>query len=278
VADLNALYMGFDENDRNSPLGVTMRMATSDDFLLNCGNGCFDGYSDCKMSASVYNHRVMRRPDGHINVAMNRNSGIIFNQAAVETTFGKCFFQYDGGTYFRVNRGCGSTANGNCTDPEGAFLNNATGEDPLAARDSCEAHQQRHGSLPERNGQLCFWRGPAYDATGATTQNQLFDGLAHRIASQQSQGDKESIESWNEIVLDAAVMQQSLASDPLSVVQAFFHVSGTHGRRQAHEMSARFAADYGATIPVIELDPDGGKSGEPFRLEQIQSGCRRRRC
>jgi len=258
--------MAFNENDRNSPLGVTVRMATHDDFHINCGNGCYNGYSDCKMSASIYNHRVMHDSDGHLVAAMSRNAGIVFNQAAVEASLGKCFFQYDGGTYNRVNRGCGCTAPNDCHDPEGAFLNPATGSHPLANGCSCSAMRDEDGELPGRHGQLCFWRGASYDDSGAETHHELFDMLSHRIASQVAEGDADSTESWNEVVLDGERMQQSLASDPRSVVQAFFYVRGRSGNRHAQDMSERFAAEFGVTLPVIELDPAGGADNGPFRV------------
>lgn len=245
-----------------------MRMATSDDFHINCGHGCFNGYSDCKMSASIYNHRVMRTHDGQVVVAMGRNAGMVFKQDAVENSVAKCFFQYDGGTYWNLNRGCGCQGSHDCNDPNGAYLSTASQGNPDVDRCSCDAYQQGHGGqLPDRHGPLCFWRGSAYDSNSINTDNnQLFDMLIQRLSSQVAAGNDEATESWNEVVLDGVRMQDLLTNDPYSVIQAFFYVRGRHGEQFAHTMQDRFAREYqGARIPVIELDPDGGSSGQPFR-------------
>lgn len=245
-----------------------MRMATHDDFHINCGHGCYHGYSDCKMSASVYNHMVMRSRSGRINVAMSRSAGIVFHQDMVENNIGKCYFQYDGGTYWNLNRGCGCHASNDCNDPNGAYLSRATQGDHNVDRCDCEAYAQGHGGqMPGRHGRLCFHRGAAFNTNHVTSDNNnLHDMMAQRLASQRSAGDEESMESWNEVVLDGAMMQDHLNNDPFSVVQAFFYLRGGSDRF-ANNMAERFAREHqGARIPVIELDPDGAAGGHPFRV------------
>lgn len=217
------------------------------------------------MSAAIMNHKVMINGEGGAHPAMARNVGLIFHQAKVETELATCAYMYDGGTYFRVNRGCGCSRHGHgadpCTDPEGAFLNTATAGNPTADNCACDA-PGRHGRIPGRYGMQCHWKGPAYDATGATSNNQLFDMLSHRVGIHN---DQESRQSWDEVVLDARRMQESLTADPYSVLQAIFWTNGRGGRGWAHGIAAKFEREFGARIPVIQLNP--GDTRAPFKVD-----------
>lgn len=275
VNELNTQYMAFDENNPNSALGVTIRM--TDDFSIYCGGACYNGFADCRVSASLYNHRVMIHHDNlDVQVTMGRDSGIIFNQAAVHDTLGKCYYMYDAATFTRVNRGCGCPGRGHdCNRPDSAYNSLATGMDPDADSCACDSQTPRN-HLPERTtDQMCFWRGPSFDSNGGQTENQLREMVLQRVANQEGQTEdvgeshlRYRQEYWNEIVMDGAVMQQELASDPRSVVAAFMYVRGhTGGRNKANRMSQQALADYGGPpIPVVELDPVDGARNGPFRL------------
>jgi len=75
-------------------------------------------------------------------------------------------------------------------------------------------------------------------------------------------------EYWNEIVMDGAVMQEEIRSDPRSVVTAFVYVTGHRaGRDKANRMSQQVVEDFGGPpIPVIEMDPVDGALNGPFRV------------
>lgn len=274
VDHLNTHYMAFDEHNPSSALGVTIRM--TDDFSIFCGE-CYHGFADCRVSASLYNHRVMITHDtSDVQVTMGRDAGIIFNQAAVESTFGKCYYMYDAATFTRVNRGCGCHGHSHdCGNPESAFAWQGSGTDPHVDGCACDSHQLRL-PMPERTtDQMCFWRGAALDSNGAPTADQLREMVLQRIENQEGQTEdvgeshlRYRQEYWNEIVMDGAVMQQELASDPRSVVTAFVYVRGhTAGRNKANRMSQQVVADFGGPpIPVVELDPVNGARNGPFRL------------
>jgi len=275
VNELNLQYMAFDENDPNSVLGVTIRM--TDDFSIWCGGACFNGFADCRVSASIYNHRVMTRHGSNdVVVTMGRDSGIIFNQAAVEATLGKCYYMYDAATFTRVNRGCGCPAHHNgCDQPDSAFASLATGMHPDADECACDSQNPRIPTPERTTDQMCFWRGPSFDTNGGHTDNQLRDMVMQRIANQE--GATEDVgeshlryrqEYWNEIVMDGALMQEEIRSDPRSVVTAFVYVTGHHGgRNKANRMSQQVVEDFGGPpIPVIEIDPVDGALNGPFRV------------
>lgn len=297
VDELNAQFLAFDESDPTSATGVTIRM--TDDFSMWCGTPCNDGQADCRVSASVYNHRVMLMHDtNNIAVTMGRDAGIIFNQTAVETVFGKCSYMYDGATFHRVNRGCGCSSQqaycGNHGSPfdsedcdwggnprewntvvEGSCHPN-TVTSPDVAQCACDNTVDPRDPVVERTTDLqCFWQGAAINGTGATLPSKLRDMLLQRI---EHQGGTEDVgeasirytqEYWNEIVLDAEVLTNALTTDPRSAVAAFVYIRGHGpGRVKANAMSQKAAEDYGGPpIPVIEMDPavDGSCNG-PFRV------------
>merc|ERR1712217_498497 len=130
---LNRLYMGFNSEDNASPLGVIISMAAqldSFDDNIYCapvvGSGCWNGNADCRMSASLYNHKILldaQRPN-RISVTMNRCVGYVFDQDMVESEFGKCYYAWDGATNNRYNNGCGMGAPGSDCSKDGTAFQN----------------------------------------------------------------------------------------------------------------------------------------------------------
>merc|ERR1712070_731504 len=92
-----------------------------DNFHVHCGETCYgNGQSTCALGAALYNHQLMttNATDGKKNlaVALNGISGIVFDAEFVESKIGKCYYQYNAGTYSRKNRGCGHISwHDNCT-------------------------------------------------------------------------------------------------------------------------------------------------------------------
>jgi len=146
---LNYWYTGFDKNDDESPLGVTISMQHT--WALYCGTGsadpgsglfdpgsswsptdagCYEGHAhfahaDCRLSASLYNNQMgPLNAYGAITQTWGRVAGIVINQTMVESSLGKCSYMFDGVTYNRYNRGCGcASTRFSCTNPESAFGN-----------------------------------------------------------------------------------------------------------------------------------------------------------
>jgi hypothetical protein len=303
VDELNALYTAFDEDDPTSGNGVTIRM--TDDFTMWCGTGCDNGQADCRVSASVYNHKIMLNHETrNVAVTMSRDAGIVFNQTAVETVFGKCSYMYDGATFHRVNRGCGCDSdvpycgnhgspwnNEDCDwagnprtwnqpVPGSCHPNTATSPDVVQCRyDVNQKHPIPDGGLSQLSTTAIqpFWPGVALNGTEGKVEDQLRGMLLSRIENQAAIPTEDVHEAhlrykqeyWNEIILDAEVLTNALNADPRAAVAAFIYVRGHGpGRDKANRMSQKAVQDYGGPpIPVIELDPgvDAVCNG-PFRV------------
>jgi len=261
AAWLNQLYTGFDENDDSSPLGVTISM--QNEFALYCHTGCFHGQTDCRLSASVYNHKVqLKRSTGDIKVTMGRVAGIVLNQTGVETSFGKCSYMYDGATFNRYNNGCGCAAHSNaCSDETSAFGNvcptsgkSCTVSDPEVSRCACT-----NTKIPDRSDRTqCFFEGAAF---GSGSEDQTRTMLKERLQRQDgSDSSNDPLEYWNEVVIDENVLMEQLAIDPVSVIPAMIYVkSRGAGLIYARKLRQGFADLYGEAalkIPLIAIDDE----------------------
>merc|ERR1719328_605296 len=75
---------------------------------------CSNGMADCRMSASLINHKMMlSSTTGKISIGLSRSTGYIFNQTLVESTLARCAYIWDGATNNRYNIGCGDGCPGN---------------------------------------------------------------------------------------------------------------------------------------------------------------------
>lgn len=138
VKYLNQFYTGFDENDGNSPLGVTMTMTSNPNTFYgniycstfdnpNGNTSCHAGFADCRLSASLYNHKMLVNTQTHkIVLGLQKTTGYIINQTRVESYLGKCSYIWDGASQNRLNRGCGNVPSAgamDCSDSHCAFHN-----------------------------------------------------------------------------------------------------------------------------------------------------------
>jgi hypothetical protein len=133
AALLNTLYMGFDANTDNSALGVTISMLNNfNDFNQNLfcapmmGTQCYKGMADCRMSATLYNHKIVLQAGmpNRIKLGLGRSVGFVIDQARVETRFGKCAYIFDGASFAGYNSGCGDSARTrDCASQNSAFHN-----------------------------------------------------------------------------------------------------------------------------------------------------------
>lgn len=259
AAWLNQLYTGFDEHDDSSPLGVTISM--HDEFALYCHTGCYQGHAECTMSASVYNHKVqLSRSTGTIKITMGRVAGIVFNQTAVENSFGKCSYMFDGATFNRYNGGCGCVARStDCSDKTSAFGNvcptsgkSCTVSDPEVSRCACT-----NTNIPDRSDRAqCFFEGVAHHS-GSKDQTRTM--LKERIQRQGGSDSNDRLEYWNEVVIDENVLMEHLAIDPVSAIPAMVYDKsrGGVGLIYARKLRQGFADLYGEAalkIPLIAID------------------------
>jgi len=290
------MYMGFNETDDESPLGVTISMAgqanldsTFNDNLF-CSplmnTECYKGQADCRMSAALFNHRVVSSND-HFAPAMSRPVGYVFNPVLTEKYFGKCSYIWDGASSNDLNNGCGAGAPGlaECSNPLSAFndLCNADGTpphtctrtDPEVNGRLCKSNPQfsseTYGSVdpPEQQADAtCFYEMPALVYGDYTETNHFRDSLKQRIAFQGNDTSKQS--EWNEVVIDNRLLIPQLRANATNTILAFVCIP-TEALPNACEIATNmrdeFLTAYHVTgIPVVKIDNtlNFTESGGPF--------------
>lgn len=281
---MNNLYTGYNPDDDTSPLGVTIQM--HEDFNFYCGEGCFNGNADCRVSASIYNHRVMVTQKSNsiaITTVNAAGSGMLFNQTAVETKLAKCSYQFDGATFNRLNQGCGCGAGGSmdCDDPMSAFNNvdpesnkPATGSSPHVTRCSCESPLAFKAT--KTTDEQCYWKGPAFYLPDGASDDGTRKMLAQRVANSEGEEQIGNIvrvknEFWNEVVIDGKVLLEELQRDAVRTIPAMVYQKGSAAaKEQAVVLAKEMASQYhlAAPVPVIAFDKEKDVStGGPFVFE-----------
>lgn len=278
---LNKLYMGYDETDEKSPLGVTISMAANPSTYWgnvfcsteNNPNGnttCYNGMSDCKLAASLINHKMMiSSTTGKINVGLSRATGFIFNQTMVESTYAKCAYIWDGASNNKYNNGCGDGAPGNdCSDKGTAFYDicpstgrTCTADDDEVKRALCKTVPGGTVAIPTtHDGHVqCMFPGPAIDYHGQDlsswkprTESYLRDMAKWRTKfSSGKDSSGPNIEKWNEVDLDERLFTKN------SIV-AFVYVKSRApiAVYEVNDMQAEYEEDSGVTVPVIGIDDE----------------------
>lgn len=288
---LNKAYMGFDESDDTSPLGVTISMAANPSTywgnvfcsLINNPGGnttCYQGMADCKLSASLINHKMMiSSTTGKINVGLSRATGYIYNQSMVESTYAKCAYIWDGASNNKYNQGCGDGAPGNSCDDTGSAFHDicpstgrtCTGDDDEVKRAFCEGVPGGTIAIPRtHDGHVqCLFPGPAIDYHGQdlstwTPRTVSYLRMMANNRAKFSSGKDASgpnIEKWNEVDLDERLLTKN------SIV-AFVYVKSRApiAVYEVNDMQAEYEEDSGVTVPIIAIDDEtviaGGKG--PF--------------
>jgi len=277
--DLNKAYMGYDENDESSPLGVTVSMAANPSTywgnvfcsLENNPNGnttCYNGMADCKMSASLINHKMMiSSTSGKINIGLSRATGYVFNQTMVESTWAKCAYIWDGASNNRYNNGCGDGAPGNDCSGKGSAFDDicpstgrtCTGDDDEVKRAFCRGIEGGTVPIPTtHDGHVqCLFPGPAIDYHGQDgwtpkTQSYLRDMAKWRTKfSNGKDASGPNIEKWNEIDLDERLL-------PKEAIVAFVYIKSRApiAVYEVNDMQAEYEQDSGVTVPVIGIDDE----------------------
>lgn len=298
VRVLNYKYMSFDENNDATDLGVTISMASQVSTFnenLFCstfmGTQCYQGQADCRMSASLFNHKVLVNGT-RLSPTMSRPVGYVFNQDLTESHFGKCAYVWDGNDFTNLNNGCGAAARGQgCGNRQAAFANqcnqddwdnmhNCTRQDPEIEGRLCKCEppfcSESYGHIDpptDPTGETCFYELPAlgyqpYDPTISKT-NRLRDSVKQRVALQGN--DSTLTSTWNEVVIDERLLIPKIIENPANAIWAFVCVITDEqpgACDQAVTMRDEFLTAYNVTgtVPVVQMDPnaDFGTAGGPF--------------
>lgn len=303
VQNLNAMYMGFNEADDESPLGVTMSMAgqanmdsTFDDNLFCAplmNTECYKGQADCRMSATLFNHRVVVSND-HFSQTMKRPVGYVFNPVLTEKYFGKCSYIWDGADSNGLNNGCGAGAPGlaECNNTLSAF-NDLCSVDPTTPHTCTRTDSEVNGKLCKSNPQFttetygsvdppeqstdatCFYEMPALVYGDFTETNHFRDSLRQRIALQGNDTNKQ--QDWNEVVIDDRLLIPQVRANATNTILAFVCIPTNEipdACAIAISMRDEFLTRYKVTgIPVVQIDTTLNitESGGPFVLPTTQS-------
>lgn len=297
VRILNSMYMSFDENNDDSQLGVTISMAgqtSTFDANVFCsdmmGTQCYQGQADCRMSSSLFNHKVIVNGNS-LTPTMSRPIGYIFNQELTETYWSKCSFIFDGATSQNLNNGCGIGAGaGGCGDPRSAFadkcgrdgddaqLHNCTRDDPEITGRFCKCDadfcSDSYGTITppsQKADEVCFYEMPALIYDASTTTNHLRDSVKQRVLNQ---GDDTALTGeWNEIVIDNRLLIPKVREDPTNAIWGFVCMHPSTDQPNACELAVAMRDEFqtkynvSGTIPVVAMDPtaDFSVTGGPFK-------------
>lgn len=285
--------MGFDEKNETSPLGVTMTMTSNpDSFYANvfCSTvdnphgktGCYAGFADCRLSASLYNHKMIVDNETHkIMLGLNKKNGYVLNQTRVEAALGKCSYIWDGASQNRLNRGCGLGApTMSCADHRAAFYNIC----PSTGQTCSEyADEVRHAFCTMYGGQVpissdphynpCVFPGPAidwHDQAAYYPHGSYLRDMANARAARNG----ENMGKWNEVVVDDTLMMHDISIDASQVITAFIYAKSglPASRANAEKMRDGFCKINNVSpIPVIEVDDVTYQPNGPFMLPSEES-------
>lgn len=272
ASQLNALYFGFQPEQTKKMFGVTIRWVEvphiADGKWFYCKQGCMNGGSDCRVSASLFSNKMMTRSDGnasYVHDTFGTPIGVIFDQELVETTLAKCYYTYDAGTDARYNQGCGCPMfmnHSNCSDPQSAYQNidNKTGKQMSAASvDVADCHcgtgKRDIGEPKKSTDGQCYWKGPSFVEEHVV--NELPQMMNQRIKDQSSEGagTRETV-YWNEVVMDGMLVNKHLAKAVKAIVwmKSSTDIPDPRAYNAAQDMATWFGKKVGKAPPVVAID------------------------
>lgn len=277
VSFLNAQFHGYDASDPTSPLGVTIRGQPRFEPTgwFYCTTECFRGQPDCLVTASLLNSvNMYNNVTLTAAMPMGYKVGIVFQPKVIEERIMKCSWAYDGGTFNRLNGGCGcGWGPANCTDPMATAFGNlcpTTGEPAIAGQcpqvDRC-ACDNVETTYPE----MCYWKGPAYynnassDAPPNMTvdnnaPNQLRNMMEHRLRVQDNNNTiLDNVTSmktyWNEITIDGKLMAELMKQSLSDVIAAIVYQKGdVQAQGWSVDFNVYLNDNFGGFVPVVALD------------------------
>jgi len=294
AALLNTLYMGFDANTDNSALGVTISMLNNfNDFNQNLfcapmmGTQCYKGMADCRMSATLYNHKIVLQAGmpNRIKLGLDRPVGFVIDQTKVETRFGKCAYIFDGASFSGYNSGCGDSAGSqDCGSDKAAFHNICPSTGQICTADDVEVRRKMckpdgPAAMPSKGTDWqCYFSLPALDAPRSGKANHLREMAKARAARQVgSDAMGPLIEQWNEVIIDEHIMIPDLRNDVASVITAFiYRKSSPYGKSWVTGFRQKFSQEYNVDIdqiPIVGVDDsvDFTTTGGPFSADDSES-------
>jgi len=251
---------------------------------------CHFGYTaDCRMSAALYNHRMLLQVDKTTNLTLHRPSpmggrptGYIFNQHLVESSFGKCAYAFDGTTNNNRNGGCGATGGVKCPGAYNYICpstgKRCTASDKEVKQQMCKTDAQPDGEhkVPfDGMSNQCFWKGPAlgYPASGEDHLRMMVDfRIKNQEGSDREGGHGRKISQWNEVIIDERVLIPAIEKDPANVIWAFvYDASQSVSKKLARQMQEEFCSAYNCKTkpPLIAMhtEQDFTNSEGPFSYE-----------
>jgi len=272
---LNALYMGYDENNANSPLGVSLRgrpRFDQDGQWFFCNGKCFKGQPDCYTASALINHKIMITKDSKLKLVMDDPVYIIFKPEAAEKHIIKCAYQYDGAAFNKRNGGCGMGGPNVCTDPTSAYMDQCPDDKTKHGGKDCPTDMESWcGTKTVDYPSTCFWKGPAFDSPAwpdakpdpnplPDNQIELRKMMNQRIKSQSQ--DKHTndklytlTEYWNEITMDGRIIQRYLDKDPTEMIAAFGYYKGNKAAQAfAQQFNDDLKKKHGKSVPIVTID------------------------
>lgn len=284
VKYLNTQYMAYDfeHPHKKTPLGVTLSFADQpDNFDKNIycheymNTACFKGFSDCRMSASLFNWKMIS--NNYIwATTFGRPTGYVFNQTLVETTMGKCSYMFDGASENRLNNGCGTGAGSDCSQPNSAYADICHSTGKVCTADDGEvkgSYCKPFGILPQPpagdKGYQCFFSGAAINYPKMDKPNHLREMVIARMANELNTSN---YADHNEVIIDERPMMQAIWRDPAVAIPAFVYAQSKeegppgNARLGAEKMRDLFSKTYQVgKIPVVGInDVTSFMPGGPF--------------
>jgi len=292
---LNGLFLGFNQSDAKSPLGVTISMAAQPNTFFGnifCStfknpNGptqCFNGQADCRLSASLYSHAWTYDPKTNKTLmGLSRSVGYVFNQSMVESKWAKCSYIWDGASGNKYNRGCGDGAPGT-TCEEGtnsAFFDICpstkkicTANDIEVKRGLCSQYPGGIHPVPETHDEFpqCVFPGAALDyhqqADFVPGPDKTRDMATYRVkynGGHDATGP--NVAKWKEVVRDELLLLPDMWQDPAPVLTAFLYTKSQLpiSQNNAKAMRDDFCKFYKVQdIPLVMVDDTADKETGPF--------------
>lgn len=272
---MNQEYHAFDKDDPAGSIGTYIRI--TGETKVYCHDGCHSGWTDCRVSGSVYNPtQIVNSDTGTIACSFVGTEskgdflGYWVNQTLIKQRIGKCAYTFDGGTDNKYNMGCGQHAactSFSCDDDTCAYAS----RDPATNYTTYvngESIAVKGGVMPDcSNPGMCGYRGPAFYKETGYVPDETFGALKLRADIAVSSG------LWNEFVIDGELMRQELQHNPGGTILAIVYASSFpgDGKAAAMEMAQTFAAEWNMDVPVpvikVDLSVDVRSGGNPFVFE-----------
>lgn len=251
---LNNIYYGKGEKAETA-----VYITYQDTWYFPCGKGCYQGKPDCFMSYAAYNNKISLKTVGqeqHFKPYSNRQMGWILNSSALEESYGKCAYVFDGTTENRLYGGCGGPAKSIGKCQANSAYNNMCGKHKCTSTDqdvlSAYCKNIPEAQRPKKKADSpCYWKLPAFD----NQSNELKDWYQERLEVQKN--SETNLEEWNEIAVDLSVVKKDMMKNAAKVIVAFVYNDASGKEiiaKQRNIMQEKWQFKPGNDIPLIKID------------------------